>query len=128
MYDNINLNVETTRWEKSVEILDNIFNSTKRAFSNIVRWYADPETRCQQYHVCQDGAMFSELCPNGTIYDQGEFSCRSWRNVDCSSEGLERSAKLVEAFLMEQKFVTSNQDTGNPDPERDLPWRNRRLP
>jgi len=50
--------------------------------------YADVEAHCQTYRVCdtnrQDdrGAVF--LCPNGTLFNQKEFSCDWWYNVDCA--------------------------------------------
>ena len=52
-------------------------------------YYADPEADCQSYHVCSDsgdGIMvkFDFLCPNGTIFNQEEFVCDWWFNVDCS--------------------------------------------
>ena len=85
------------------------------------RTYADIEAQCQVYHVCFDGKMFSELCPNGTVYDQGQFSCRSWRTVDCSEEGLQQSELLVKAYVQEQSFVTNNLESENP--AEDMPWR-----
>merc|ERR1711962_361035 len=50
--------------------------------------YADPESGCQAYRVCNDGrdgphgAGF--LCPNGTLFDQYQFACEYWNKVDCS--------------------------------------------
>ena len=87
------------------------------------RYYADLEARCQLYHICSDGKQWSELCPNGTVYDQGQFTCSSWRKVDCSQEGLAKSEMLVAAFVAEQNFVTQDLDVKNP--VKDLPWRNR---
>lgn len=53
-------------------------------------YYADPEQRCQAYHVClQDAELnlypVSFLCPNGTVFNQGVFVCDWWFNVDCSA-------------------------------------------
>lgn len=42
----------------------------------------------QAYHVCHDGregyqgAAF--LCTNGTIFNQKEFACDWWYNVNCA--------------------------------------------
>ena len=52
-------------------------------------YYADPEADCQSYHVCSDSGdgifvKFDFLCPNGTIFNQEEFVCDWWFNVDCS--------------------------------------------
>jgi len=59
-------------------------------------YYADPETRCQQYSVCLQDPIdpsnlypVSFLCPNGTIFNQELFNCDWWFNVDCeASTGL----------------------------------------
>ncbi|GJQ84370.1 hypothetical protein Trydic_g3849 [Trypoxylus dichotomus] len=49
--------------------------------------YANVETGCQAYHVCHDGREghqgSSFLCTNGTIFNQAEFTCDWWYNVDC---------------------------------------------
>ena len=52
-------------------------------------YYADPEGDCQLYHVCSDSGdgifvKFDFLCPNGTVFNQEEFVCDWWFNVDCS--------------------------------------------
>ena len=57
------------------------------------------------------------------VYDQGQFTCSSWRKVDCSVQGLQLSNQLIQDFVVERKFVTENLDSTNP--EEDLPWRNR---
>ena len=41
--------------------------------------------------------------------------------MDCSEEGLEQSEQLVEAYVQEQSFVTTNLESDNP--AEDLPWR-----
>ena len=109
--------------------------------SSCFSYFADLEAGCQVYHVCVRGRKFTELCPNGTVsnykalsnlmiaahhcqvYDQGQFTCSSWRKVDCSEQGLQLSNQLIEDFVVERKFVTENLDSNNP--EKDLPWRNR---
>jgi len=92
----------------------------------LCRYYADIEARCQVYHVCFGGKQFSELCPNGTIYDQVHFTCSLWKRVDCTPEGLGLSERYVEDFAAEQEFVTLDLDVQNP--AQDLPWRNRNIP
>lgn len=51
--------------------------------------YANVETGCQAYHVCHDGREGDQgasfLCTNGTIFNQKEFTCDWWYNVDCQS-------------------------------------------
>lgn len=50
--------------------------------------YANVETGCQAYHVCHDGREghqgASFLCTNGTIFNQKEFTCDWWYNVNCA--------------------------------------------
>lgn len=47
-------------------------------------YYADLETQCQVFHICQnDGRFDSFLCPNGTIFSQQHFVCVWWWQVDC---------------------------------------------
>ncbi|VVC40786.1 Chitin binding domain [Cinara cedri] len=50
--------------------------------------YANVETGCQAYHICHDGREghqgASFLCTNGTLFNQKEFTCDWWYNVDCS--------------------------------------------
>ena len=89
----------------------------------LTRYYADLEARCQLYHVCSAGKQYSQLCPNGTMFDQVDFTCRYWRGVDCSEAGLESTVRMVEDFGAEQEFVTLDLDVTNPI--EDLPWRNR---
>merc|ERR1719370_1139319 len=53
-------------------------------------YYADMETGCQGYHTCGNRedynlVKFSSLCPNGTIFDQQQQTCRWWYLVDCQS-------------------------------------------
>merc|ERR1711874_408740 len=52
-------------------------------------YYADTEAECQPFHVCsadRDGGLVrnSFLCPNGTLFNQENFVCEYWFNVDCS--------------------------------------------
>ncbi|XP_075227279.1 uncharacterized protein LOC142327825 [Lycorma delicatula] len=50
--------------------------------------YANVETGCQAYHVCHDGREGHQgaafLCPNGTLFNQHEFACDWWYNVNCA--------------------------------------------
>ena len=54
-------------------------------------YYADPETRCQVYHICSKEVgktgltKKSVLCPKGTQFQQKDFVCDWWFNVDCST-------------------------------------------
>lgn len=47
-------------------------------------YYADTESRCQAFHVCQsDGRMDSFLCANGTVFSQQSLVCVWWWQADC---------------------------------------------
>ncbi|XP_014481873.1 PREDICTED: uncharacterized protein LOC106748142 [Dinoponera quadriceps] len=50
--------------------------------------YANVETGCQAYHVCHDGREGHQgapfLCTNGTLFNQREFACDWWYNVNCA--------------------------------------------
>ncbi|GLV39371.1 uncharacterized protein CBL_13248 [Carabus blaptoides fortunei] len=50
--------------------------------------YANVETGCQAYHICHDGREGKQgasfLCTNGTLFNQKEFSCDWWYNVNCA--------------------------------------------
>nr|XP_040236389.1 uncharacterized protein LOC120957963 [Anopheles coluzzii] len=48
-------------------------------------YFADLETRCQVFHICDDGKKISFLCPNGTIFRQLDLICDWWFKVDCAS-------------------------------------------
>lgn len=61
----------------------------KTDFSCIGRppgFYADIETRCQVWHVCNvDETQQSFLCNNGTIFSQPQRVCDWWYNANVSS-------------------------------------------
>ncbi|XP_037923077.1 mucin-5AC isoform X1 [Hermetia illucens] len=46
-------------------------------------YFADLETDCQVFHICDDGRKISFLCPNGTIFQQPELICDWWFKVNC---------------------------------------------
>ncbi|GLV31712.1 thawb [Carabus blaptoides fortunei] len=48
-------------------------------------YYADLETNCQVFHICDEGRKVSFLCPNGTIFQQSDLICDWWFKVDCAS-------------------------------------------
>lgn len=49
-------------------------------------YYADPETGCQVYHMCDTlEKQYSYLCPNHTLFNQKFMVCDHWYMVDCSS-------------------------------------------
>ncbi|KAK2582946.1 hypothetical protein KPH14_009007 [Odynerus spinipes] len=86
-------------------------------------YYADLETNCQVFHICDNGRKISFLCPNGTIFQQSQLICDWWFKVDCSksTELYEQSAeqlaeeerKRTEAKRMKSEFhrTLDNHDT-----------------
>ncbi|XP_059476074.1 mucin-2-like [Neocloeon triangulifer] len=60
-------------------------------------YYADMETNCQVFHLCENGRKLSFLCPNGTIFRQSRMTCDWWYKVDCgaSLEFYESSAEQL---------------------------------
>lgn len=40
--------------------------------------YADVETGCQVWHICQNRHKHSFLCPNGTIFNEKNGICDWW--------------------------------------------------
>ncbi|XP_023290507.1 uncharacterized protein LOC105697880 [Orussus abietinus] len=81
-------------------------------------YYADLETSCQVFHICDNGRKISFLCPNGTIFQQSQLICDWWFKVDCSksTELYEQSAeqlaeeerKRAEAKRMNSEFHRSS--------------------
>ncbi|CAH0559450.1 unnamed protein product [Brassicogethes aeneus] len=49
------------------------------------RYYADPETGCQAFHICEtEYSKISFLCPTGSVFNQRHLVCDWWYNVDCN--------------------------------------------
>jgi hypothetical protein len=51
--------------------------------------YADVETQCQVFHLCRtiSGRLTLEssfVCPLGTVFNQPEGNCDTWKEVDCA--------------------------------------------
>ncbi|BFF89568.1 flocculation protein FLO11 [Drosophila madeirensis] len=66
-----------------------------RSFGN--GYFADMETDCQVFHICEEGRKISFLCPNGTIFQQSELTCDWWFKVNClgSSGYYAESAEIL---------------------------------
>ncbi|XP_062564360.1 mucin-2 [Armigeres subalbatus] len=48
-------------------------------------YFADLDTKCQVFHICDEGKKISFLCPNGTIFRQLDLICDWWFKVDCAA-------------------------------------------
>ncbi|KAF4528433.1 hypothetical protein B566_EDAN013438 [Ephemera danica] len=59
-------------------------------------YYADPETGCQVYHMCEAGGRkFSYRCPEQTLFQQRMMVCDHWFMVDCKTSALHYAANLL---------------------------------
>lgn len=66
-------------------------------------YYADIESDCQMYHICQPGGRKdSFLCANGTIFNQERLVCEWWHNVDCSQAKAKYSVNEAVIKAMEE--------------------------
>ncbi|XP_043279657.1 probable serine/threonine-protein kinase DDB_G0282963 [Venturia canescens] len=85
-------------------------------------YYADLETNCQVFHICDNGRKISFLCPNGTIFQQSQLICDWWFKVDCSksTELYEQSAEQLaedERKRTDAKRINSEFHRGNGENE-----------
>ncbi|XP_012141892.2 chitin-binding domain protein thawb isoform X3 [Megachile rotundata] len=87
-------------------------------------YYADLETNCQVFHICDNGRKISFLCPNGTIFQQSQLICDWWFKVDCSkstelyeqsSEELEEERRRAESRKPKLDYQQSIENGGQQD-------------
>ncbi|XP_066251106.1 uncharacterized protein [Euwallacea similis] len=82
-------------------------------------YYADLETGCQVFHICEDGRKISFLCPNGTIFQQAELICEWWNKVNCTNspslyeESAERLLNDVARRKASRRVGINNNHTPN---------------
>uniref|UniRef100_A0A8D9EWZ6 Chitin-binding type-2 domain-containing protein n=1 Tax=Cacopsylla melanoneura TaxID=428564 RepID=A0A8D9EWZ6_9HEMI len=69
-------------------------------------YYADLETNCQVFHICEGGQKISFLCPNGTIFRQSNLICDWWFRVDCG-ESQNLYEESAEQLAIDQKGYKS---------------------
>ncbi|KAK8721134.1 hypothetical protein OTU49_012924 [Cherax quadricarinatus] len=75
-------------------------------------FYVDEPSGCQVWHYCKtDGLMESFLCPNGTIYNQGNRVCEWWFNVNCDAETIALQSRINEDLYI----------IPSPKPDQDTP-------
>lgn len=81
-------------------------------------YYADVETGCQIYHMCDGlGRQFSYSCPNTTLFQQRMLICDHWYMVNCSRAESDYAANLLigqrdKPFVPEEENM---QRTPRPD-------------
>ncbi|XP_026821168.1 nuclear pore complex protein DDB_G0274915 [Rhopalosiphum maidis] len=73
-------------------------------------YYADPETDCQVFHICDNGRKVSFLCPNGTVFRQSHLICDWWFRVDCE-RSIELYEESAEQLAIDQRVVKERAET-----------------
>ncbi|XP_023311614.1 mucin-5AC-like [Anoplophora glabripennis] len=68
-------------------------------------YYADLDTDCQVFHICEEGKKISFLCPNGTIFEQADLICEWWYKVNCTNAPslYQESAEFLREDLARRK-------------------------
>ncbi|KAM7362270.1 jiangshi isoform 2-T8 [Cochliomyia hominivorax] len=81
-------------------------------------YYADIETGCQVYHMCDGlGRQFSYSCPNTTLFQQRMLICDHWYMVNCSKAESDYTANLL-IGQRDKPFVNDEENnlrTPRPD-------------
>ncbi|XP_017776980.1 PREDICTED: mucin-5AC [Nicrophorus vespilloides] len=79
-------------------------------------YYADLETDCQVFHICNEGVKVSFLCPNGTIFQQSDLICDWWFKVNCTNSPnlYEESAEQLRESNLRRK-ASRRVSNGNAD-------------
>ncbi|CAG4993401.1 unnamed protein product [Colias eurytheme] len=81
-------------------------------------YYADVDTGCQIYHMCDGlGRQFSYSCPNTTLFQQRMLICDHWYMVNCSNSEDNYDANLL-IGQRDKPFVSDEemrQRTPRPD-------------
>ncbi|XP_028168063.1 uncharacterized protein LOC114358330 isoform X1 [Ostrinia furnacalis] len=82
-------------------------------------YYADVETGCQVYHMCDGlGRQFSYSCPNTTLFQQRMLICDHWYMVNCSKSESDYSANLL--IGQRDKPFVSEEDMKQRTPRPDI--------
>lgn len=113
---------QTTPQPNSQVLNDGSFKlAAKTSFSCSGRaagYYADVETGCQIYHMCDGlGRQFSYTCPNTTLFQQRMLICDHWYMVNCSKAESNYAANLL-IGQRDKPFVTDDENelrTPRPD-------------
>ncbi|XP_071541801.1 U-scoloptoxin(01)-Cw1a-like [Panulirus ornatus] len=93
--------------------LDYLPKTNFRCEGRDLGYYADLETRCQVFHVCEAGnTQHDFLCPEGTIFNQKYIVCDWWYNVDCP--------RSPEFFELNEDFFKDGEVTSPPLPSTSI--------
>ncbi|XP_071519031.1 uncharacterized protein [Panulirus ornatus] len=77
---------DQTKENKTHPLLGTIPATSFSCAGHAAGYYADPDTSCQVYHMCDTlENKYSYLCPNHTLFNQKFLVCDHWYMVDCSS-------------------------------------------
>ncbi|XP_015122600.1 uncharacterized protein LOC107045024 [Diachasma alloeum] len=83
-------------------------------------YYADDETGCQVFHICNiGGSKSSFLCPEGSIFNQRHFVCDWWYSFQCDeavSLYPENNPETNEADDPESMDSPDSKSTDNYEP------------
>ncbi|XP_063585174.1 mucin-5AC-like [Penaeus indicus] len=70
----------------TLTLLGAVPNTSFTCAGRTAGYYADPDTGCQVYHMCDTlEKQYSYLCPNYTLFNQKFMVCDHWYMVNCSS-------------------------------------------
>ncbi|XP_045535944.1 uncharacterized protein LOC106709694 [Papilio machaon] len=82
-------------------------------------YYADMDTGCQVYHMCDGmGRQFSYSCPNTTLFQQRMLVCDHWYMVNCSNAERDYDANLL--IGQRDKPFVSDEDMKSRTPRPDV--------
>lgn len=85
---------------------DRLRNFPRTTFSCTGRpsgYYADIETGCQIYHMCDgQGRQFTNICPNATLFQQRMLICDHWYMVNCDRAESNYDANLLIGGLVQR--------------------------
>ncbi|KAL1461808.1 hypothetical protein WDU94_013679, partial [Cyamophila willieti] len=93
-------------------------------------YYADVDTGCQVYHMCDDGSRhYSYSCPNTTLFHQRMLICAHWYQVNCTHSEHDFDANLLigqkdKPFVSEDFWKHRFGGAGNTNfPPQEIPIR-----
>ncbi|XP_035213173.1 uncharacterized protein LOC118187092 [Stegodyphus dumicola] len=88
-------------------------------------YYADPETGCQVFHMCQaTGEKHSFLCPNTTVFNQKLLVCDWYSKVKCEKSELFYS---INDHIYQQNPSNNEMTSARHPDENSWNWKLRQL-
>ncbi|XP_071518711.1 uncharacterized protein [Panulirus ornatus] len=116
---------------RTYPMLSEIPDTSFRCRGHAAGYYADPDTGCQVYHMCDTlEKQYSYLCPNHTLFNQKFMVCDHWYMVNCSSssEFYELNSHIGEVpdssrgSSAEDNIISTNtlENDGRDNPLKDI--------